>query len=171
VFSAFLRCIGRDRPLYVLDAGWLRNREPIPPTVQRVAAQGALQIRRVQQTGPYRLYGPRDGGTLAFEVARRLRADGDEVAVVAMLDAEAIVEADPHLCLDPALTAPLDANVVLMSTDAPEWNGTRLQEAWKPFVSGRMTVHSVPAVAPDACRLERHRAVGAVLARVLTTYD
>ena len=41
----------------------------------------------VQPRGPYRLCGWSTGGVIAFETARQLLAAGDEVALVALLDA------------------------------------------------------------------------------------
>jgi thioesterase domain-containing protein len=45
------------------------------------------EIRRVQERGPYHLAGYSFGGFIALEMAQRLRADGEVVALLAMLDA------------------------------------------------------------------------------------
>ena len=44
------------------------------------------EIRQVQPRGPYLLAGWSMGGLIALEAAERLRAAGEEVALVAMLD-------------------------------------------------------------------------------------
>jgi thioesterase domain-containing protein/acyl carrier protein len=57
------------------------------PTVGEMAAGYLALIRRRQPRGPYHLAGLCFGGVVAFEVARQLEAQGEEVGVVAMLDA------------------------------------------------------------------------------------
>jgi amino acid adenylation domain-containing protein len=55
-------------------------------SVQDVAARYLETIRREQPTGPYRLIGFCFGGVVAYETARQLRDEGQEVALLAMLD-------------------------------------------------------------------------------------
>jgi thioesterase domain-containing protein len=43
-------------------------------------------IRTIQPEGPYMLGGLSFGGTVAFEMARQLKATGEEVALLALLD-------------------------------------------------------------------------------------
>ena len=57
-----------------------------PPSVESLADQVLVAIRRKQHTGPYALAGLSFGGTLAVEVARRLRAQGQTVRFVALFD-------------------------------------------------------------------------------------
>ena len=57
------------------------------PTVVEMAAGYATLIRRRQPHGPYHLAGLCFGGVVAFEVARQLEAQGEEVGVVATFDA------------------------------------------------------------------------------------
>jgi thioesterase domain-containing protein len=45
------------------------------------------EVREVQPKGPYLLGGYSSGGTVAYEMAQRLVAAGEEVALVALLDA------------------------------------------------------------------------------------
>ena len=56
------------------------------PTVGRMAAAYLALIRQRQAHGPYNLAGLCFGGVVAFEVARQLEAQGEEVAVVAVMD-------------------------------------------------------------------------------------
>lgn len=57
------------------------------PAVAALARDYVEIIRRHQPTGPYRLVGMSFGGIVAFEVARQLRADGQETAFLGLLDA------------------------------------------------------------------------------------
>jgi amino acid adenylation domain-containing protein len=58
------------------------------PTVEEVAARYLPAIQRVQPHGPYHVAGFCFGGIVAFEVARRLEAAGEEVRLVAVLDSD-----------------------------------------------------------------------------------
>lgn len=51
-----------------------------------MAAHYVKEIRELQPTGPYHLGGRSFGGNVAFEMARQLRAAGEEVALVAVMD-------------------------------------------------------------------------------------
>ena len=57
------------------------------PTVAEMAAGYLALIRRRQSHGPYNLAGLCFGGVVAYEVARQLEAQGEEVAMVAVIDA------------------------------------------------------------------------------------
>jgi thioesterase domain-containing protein len=65
--------------------------EPGEPdrTVEAIAARNLDAIRGVQAHGPYAIGGHSFGGMVAFETACLLRAAGEEVDVVVMLDAGA----------------------------------------------------------------------------------
>jgi len=63
--------------------------------VEDLAAHYLQQIRTVQPEGPYYLAGISFGGFVAFEIAQRLHAQGQPVALVALLDSiltNAVVE-------------------------------------------------------------------------------
>ena len=59
----------------------------IPPTVEDLAALYVNDIRETQPHGPYQLFGFCFGGTVAFEVARRLTEMGETVSLVALVQA------------------------------------------------------------------------------------
>jgi thioesterase domain-containing protein len=56
-------------------------------SLEEVAERSLAIIRQIQPRGPYYLTGFCFGGTLAFEVARRLMLDGQDVALLALIDA------------------------------------------------------------------------------------
>jgi len=58
-----------------------------PFTVQALAGDYIRTIQRQQPNGPYRLVGYSFGGIVAFEVAQQLRAAGEEVAFIGLIDA------------------------------------------------------------------------------------
>lgn len=66
------------RPIYALQArGVDLRQEPHSSIVEMVDAY-AQSIRSVQPTGPYALAGYSLGGLIAFELARRFRAEGTQ---------------------------------------------------------------------------------------------
>ncbi|KZM73418.1 amino acid adenylation domain-containing protein [Nocardia terpenica] len=75
------------RPIYGLQAPDLAGIEPPPRSIDDYAARYAREIRTVQPTGPYHLLGWSLGGIIAHATAARLRAAGDTVDLLALLDA------------------------------------------------------------------------------------
>ena len=55
-------------------------------TVEAMAAEYRRAVKARQPNGPYYLCGYSSGGLVAFEMARRLRESGDEVALVGLFD-------------------------------------------------------------------------------------
>jgi thioesterase domain-containing protein len=60
--------------------------DPVPPTVEQMAAAQRAVIRRIRPTGPYFLGGFCFSGLIALEVARQLRAEGEQVELVATIE-------------------------------------------------------------------------------------
>ncbi|MZD09808.1 AMP-binding protein, partial [Streptomyces sp. SID5785] len=79
--------LGPDQPVYGIQAPGLTSDGPLPDTLWEQAADYVERIRRIQPRGPYRLLGWSVGGILAHSVAVLLQEAGDEVAVLALLDA------------------------------------------------------------------------------------
>jgi thioesterase domain-containing protein len=73
-----------DLPVYGLQAdhGDLQARV----TNEMLAARYLREVRTLQPRGPYRLAGWSAGGLLAYEMARQLRADGEPVEFLGMID-------------------------------------------------------------------------------------
>jgi amino acid adenylation domain-containing protein len=81
--------LGDGQPVYGLQARGLGADETIDETVEAMATTYLEEVRRVQPEGPYRLGGWSLGGTIAFEIARRLEEQGESVTLLALLDASA----------------------------------------------------------------------------------
>ncbi len=78
--------IGTERPFYGLQAkGLYGDAEPHNSLVD-AAASCIEEIRQVQPHGPYMVGGFSGGGLTALEIARQLRANGEEVSALIMLD-------------------------------------------------------------------------------------
>lgn len=73
-------------PLYALQARGVADLDPLPAGLADMAADYLRQIRAVQPAGPYHLLGWSFGGNVAHAMATRLQADGERVALLALLD-------------------------------------------------------------------------------------
>jgi thioesterase domain-containing protein/acyl carrier protein len=73
-----------EQPLYALQS-------PAEPSrkLERIAGRYLEEVRAVQPSGPYRLGGYCLGGTVAFEMARQLEAEGQEVSFLGLVDSVA----------------------------------------------------------------------------------
>jgi thioesterase domain-containing protein/acyl carrier protein len=80
------RRLGEDQPLYGLQAVGLDGKRPRHKRIEDMADHYVSEIRRLQPSGPYYLAGSSFGGTVAFEMAHRLLAQGCEVAFLGMFD-------------------------------------------------------------------------------------
>jgi acyl transferase domain-containing protein/thioesterase domain-containing protein len=78
--------IGADRPLYGLQARGLFGDAPPHDTLDAAAADYIAEMRQIQSAGPYLVGGFSGGGLTAWEIARQLRAAGEGVAGVVLLD-------------------------------------------------------------------------------------
>ena len=81
--------LGKDQPLYFLRYGMAAKvgAEKIHlPAVPDLAAHYVAEMRQVQPQGPYYLMGFSFGGLVAYEMACQLVADGQQVALLCLLD-------------------------------------------------------------------------------------
>jgi thioesterase domain-containing protein len=77
--------LGSNQPLYVIDP-YRFDGLPVPPSIEAIAAAYIKSMRTVQPEGPYQLGGFCAGGLLAYEVAQQLRAEGQEVKLLVLID-------------------------------------------------------------------------------------
>jgi thioesterase domain-containing protein/acyl carrier protein len=81
--------LGGDRPVYGLQAQGLDGAHAPLTRLEDMAAHYLRTIRQVQPRGPYQLAGWSLGGNIAYEMACQLHQQGDEVGLLALLDAGA----------------------------------------------------------------------------------
>jgi len=86
IYRKLAQYLGSDQPFYGLQAQGLDGQTPPLKTIEEMAALYVKEIRGIQPSGPYLLGGYCLGGTVAYEVAQQLRAAGEEVALLALLD-------------------------------------------------------------------------------------
>ena len=85
-FGALAHRLGPDQPFYALQQRGINGGAPLHVSIEDMAAHYIRAIRRIRPHGPYLLGGRCLGGLVAYEMARRLEARGEEVALVAVLD-------------------------------------------------------------------------------------
>lgn len=78
--------IGRDRPVFGLQARGLYGDQEPHETFEEMAASYLEEVRSVQPHGPYLLSGFSGGGLVAYEMAQMLRRSGERVDMLVMLD-------------------------------------------------------------------------------------
>jgi thioesterase domain-containing protein/acyl carrier protein len=85
-----------DQPVYgvylqeevdLLKQGRSALSDSVFSSVAAIAALYLQVIRKLRPHGPYYLAGESFGGVVAFEMAQQLQADGEDVALVALMDA------------------------------------------------------------------------------------
>jgi amino acid adenylation domain-containing protein len=85
-FSELARQLGPDQPVYGLQARGLDGDAQPFARIEDMAAHYASEVREVQPRGPYHLLGVCMGGVVTFEMAQRLHAEGETVALLVLLD-------------------------------------------------------------------------------------
>ncbi|MDR7423231.1 MAG: thioesterase domain-containing protein, partial [Armatimonadota bacterium] len=78
--------VGSDRPFYGLQARGLYGDARPHETFEEMARDYLAELRQVQPRGPYFLGGFSGGGITAYEMARQLAAEGEEVPLIVLLD-------------------------------------------------------------------------------------
>jgi thioesterase domain-containing protein len=74
------------QPVYGIQSQALLAGRPALLKMEDMAAYYIEEMRKIQPHGPYRLLGYSFGGTVVLEMAHQLRAAGEPVAPIAMLD-------------------------------------------------------------------------------------
>jgi amino acid adenylation domain-containing protein len=79
------RALGPEQPFHALHPHGLGGR-PGRPSIEAMAADHLTTLQSLQSQGPYRLGGYCNGGLIAFEIARRLKAQGQRVDLLVLVD-------------------------------------------------------------------------------------
>ncbi|MBW0009716.1 MAG: alpha/beta fold hydrolase, partial [Pseudonocardiales bacterium] len=86
-YCGLMRHLRPDHPIYGVQARGLARPEPLPASIEQMAADYADRIHKVQPAGPYCLLGWSFGGIVAHAVATELQQRGEQVALLGVLDA------------------------------------------------------------------------------------
>ena len=85
-YREFSRLLSKEQPFYALQAQGLDGKPIERTSVEAMAPYYLEGMRKVQPRGPYLLGGYSFGGLAAYEIARHLRAAGEEVALLVLFD-------------------------------------------------------------------------------------
>jgi thioesterase domain-containing protein len=76
-----------DQPFYGIQAAGVDGITPPKESIEQMARDYLEEVRMVQPQGPYYLSGYCGGGIIAYEMAQRLREQGEDVALLFLIDA------------------------------------------------------------------------------------
>ncbi|SEM40623.1 thioesterase domain-containing protein [Streptacidiphilus jiangxiensis] len=102
VYPQVARAVGTAHTFWALQSSGLNPGEEPLGSIEEIAAHFIRAMRTVHPDGtPWHLLGYSMGGLIAFEVARQLRAAGERVGLVGLLDTRTTVEPsdDPDFAL------------------------------------------------------------------------
>ena len=85
-YANLAKYLSNDQPVYGLQAQGLDGKEAFLHQVEDMAELYIKEMRAFQPNGPYLLIGYSFGGLVAFEMAQQLHAQGQKVALLALLD-------------------------------------------------------------------------------------
>jgi thioesterase domain-containing protein len=88
IFGDLSRHLGMDQPIYGLRYGISEpiDRQLSMPPLAELVAHYIAEMRSLQPTGPYFLMGLSAGGTIAYEMAQQLIAQGEQVELLVLFD-------------------------------------------------------------------------------------
>jgi aspartate racemase len=78
--------LGSDQPVYAIEPQAAMGERS---SVEELASRYLTELRTLQANGPYKLGGYCFGGYVAYEMARQLRTQGENVALVMLIDSAA----------------------------------------------------------------------------------
>jgi amino acid adenylation domain-containing protein/non-ribosomal peptide synthase protein (TIGR01720 family) len=85
-FRIWSQHLGSEQPFYGLRAHGLDGIQEPWDDIEQMAADYIREIRTVQAEGPYYLGGYGPGSTIAFEMAQQFKAQGQEVALLFLIN-------------------------------------------------------------------------------------
>jgi amino acid adenylation domain-containing protein len=85
-YADLAHLLGPDQPFYGLQATGLDGQSTPDITIEAMATRYIAAMRTVQPNGPYSIGGYCFGGVVAFEMARQLNAQGESIALLAVME-------------------------------------------------------------------------------------
>ncbi len=126
------RHLGSDQPVYGLKSRGLDGREELG-SIEEMAAQYVKDIRALQPHGPYHLGGYCFGGNVALEMARQLQEQGEQVALLALLNCSPPNSDYERITWTPAWFARFGRNLLYWADYVRHWTPAQRREflRWK----------------------------------------
>lgn len=138
---ALARCLDPGRPFYAVHLHGL-DEPALPETVEAIAANRLQAVRDARRHGPYVLGGHCNGGLIALEMARQLRAEGERVEAVVMIDTRVPARGRRALyrasdVLGRLRHLPPDGRAALFARVDHAWNGL---DEWTRYYQSRLAI-------------------------------
>lgn len=92
VYQELAQLLSADYTVYGIQARGLGRSEPLPESIEEMAADYINAMRKLQPVGPYTLLGHSLGGSIAYEMTRQLETAGEKVSKLLLLDTLAFSE-------------------------------------------------------------------------------
>jgi thioesterase domain-containing protein len=86
LYRALATHLGSNQPVYGFQSQGLDGERPVVTTVEEMASLYVERLKKAYPSGPYMLGGYCMGGSVALEMAQKLRAQGDEVPLLAFFE-------------------------------------------------------------------------------------
>jgi thioesterase domain-containing protein len=151
-FGALSRRLDPEQPFYALQPPGLDGRSRVPGSVEEMAERYLREIRRVAPHGPYLLGGRCLGTKVALELAQRLRAAGEEVPLLAILD-----DLEGPAAMDVVLLDGVPYNDVLSKLRArAREDGVALDDFYEPEGAAALLAYAREPVVGGVPRLLHH---------------
>lgn len=147
-YSNLARQLGDEQPVYAFKSRGLDGLEEFT-SIEEIAAHYTGDLRQFQPRGPYYLGGYCFGGNVAYEMARQLAAQDQEVALLLLMNSWANNSSYTRLDLTPAFMAKFFWNLALRlqyqihqgarhPVDYFKWRAAWIRKKNKAFLSKRM---------------------------------
>jgi nonribosomal peptide synthetase DhbF len=131
----------RGQSLYAIQSRAVTGLEHMAATIPEMAADYLAQVRAVQPTGPYRFVGWSFGGNIAHAMATTLEHQGEEVELLAMLDAYPYAGTPPDIA-NPEVVEVNPLHLALVRQCFPEMAaGDTIDEERLRLLAGILTRH------------------------------
>jgi amino acid adenylation domain-containing protein len=137
-YKELVQYLGQDQPFYGVQARQPDTGLVFHTQIEAMASDYVEAIRSVQPHGPYLLGGWSMGGVIAFEMARQLQAQGEQIAMLALMDAHASDGEQPEFAWGVLLSifaVDLGLNLQNLSASAEEILAlapmAQLRQVWK----------------------------------------
>jgi amino acid adenylation domain-containing protein/non-ribosomal peptide synthase protein (TIGR01720 family) len=106
-YQRLIQHLDSRHPVHGFQARGLHTDDEPSTSMEEMADTYVASLRQFQPRGPYHLGGMSMGALVAFEMARKLRAQGDEVALLVLID-----PSEPNLVLPDQLGEPDDVMIL-----------------------------------------------------------
>ena len=161
----FLDMLGADQPVWGFQAMGLDGLRSPQLTIEAIAGEYVVEMRRERPRGPYFLGGLCAGAFVAVAMARRLRAEGESVLPLLLLDPpERAFAVAAEKMTDEGLLARLkrrqEAGRINTSVDDPAHAQAALR-ASRAFEHA-IRVHQVQPYDGPVCMLSSHERMGGI---------